>query len=199
MKAQQFGDTLVVYRPEKFHKFVINLNNRNSFLGPDPISVYGVKAAITVHHRWRFGLGYHQLLTPQVIHFSYENKPYEARLSFWYASVYAEWVIIHRKIFEISAPLVYAIGAAPVLGVSDGSQAPFSGHSNMQLAELSVNGYYKIFNWIGPGIGVGYRMMLNGNDFVRQNFSAPVFVLRVQIFLDPLYHDLFPHGIMHKS
>jgi hypothetical protein len=41
--------------------------------------------------------------------------------------------------------------------------------------------------------------MLNANTEVKNRFDAPVYVLRVQIFLDPLYHDLFPKGIGKKK
>ncbi len=199
LSAQVHGDSLVVYRPEKFHKYEVNLDNRNSFLGPDPISLYGLKAGITVRHRWRFGVCYHQLLQPQNINFTWLNQSYQAKLGFYYGGVFAEWICLHRKFLEVSIPVSYEIGMAPILS-SNGMALPESSkYTDLQLAEITVNGYYKIFDWIGPGIGTGYRFMLNGNDFIKRNFSAPIFVIKIQIFLDPLYYDLFPKGIRPKE
>jgi hypothetical protein len=117
------NDSVVVYRPEKFHKYVINIDNRNSFIGGETISILGIKTGISVHHRWRFGLGYHQILFPVSIDYTYQSQVYKAKLSFWYLSTYAEWVIIHRKQYELSAPLTYGVGGAPISKYSSTSGA----------------------------------------------------------------------------
>ena len=192
-------DSVVHYRPEKFHRYVVNIDNRNSFAGGKAISIIGLKAGISIHHRVRLGLGYHQLLSPVRINYTIQNQNDYEKITFWYVSAYAEYVIIHRKRFEVSAPLAYGLGGAPVVTHNSLLAGSAGANNLLQLAEISLNGYYKIFNWIGPGAGFGYRFMLGSNSQVSKVFDAPVYVFRIQIFLDPLYHDLFPSGLRKKD
>jgi hypothetical protein len=197
--AQVSGDSTVVYRPEKFHRYILSFDNRFSMFGPKLVGLSGMKAGYSVHHRFRFGVGFYLMIQPQDIVYSDQNQDYHARLSFWYASIYAEYVVVHHKRFEVSIPLMYIVGASPLLSAPGNNLPKDESLSAMQLMELSLNGYYKIFNWIGPGLGVGYRVLLKGNEFVENNFTGPVFMLRLQVFLNPLYRDLFPNGMGRKK
>jgi hypothetical protein len=192
-------DSITRYVPEHFHRFALNLDNRNSFVGEEGISLLGVKAEYSIHHRWRVGLGYHFMLSPVTIDYTYQNQDYSARLSFWYVSAYLERVLIHRKRFELSVPLTYSLGAAPLISRNTFPGEVSGSHDLLMLSEICLSGYYKIFNWIGPGLSIGYRFMLNHNALINDDFNAPVYAVRVQIFLGPLYHDLFPDGLKKEK
>jgi hypothetical protein len=46
---------------------------------------------------------------------------------------------------------------------------------------------YKIFKLIGVGVGCGYRIMLKNNRAIEQQFTSPVYALRVRLIFDELY------------
>jgi hypothetical protein len=193
--GQHRQDTITRYTPNQFQRYQLSLDNRYSIIGDNVINLFGIKAGYSIHDRWRLGGGYYQLLTPANISFDLKSQEYQARLSFWYASVYLEGVLIHRKRYEISVPLIFAIGNKPIIHSTNCPYPLVQSENKVGLLELSLTGYYKIFNWIGPGLGFGYRYMVNSNEFLQTNFNGPIFIARIQIFLDPLYVDLFPDGI----
>ncbi|MFI5150886.1 MAG: hypothetical protein ACHQRM_14210 [Bacteroidia bacterium] len=197
--GQKKQDTITRYTPNQFQRYQLGLDNRYSIIGDNIINVFGVKAGYAIHDRWRVGVGYYQLLSPAAITFDMKNQEYQARFSFWYASAFVEGVLIHRKRYEISIPLIFAVGERPYIKTTNCPYLLNPAEKTVQLLEISLTGYYKILNWMGPGIGIGYRYMLNQNEFLQSNFNAPVFIARIQIFLDPLYVDLFPDGISRKK
>jgi len=40
---------------------------------------------------------------------------------------------------------------------------------------------------LGVGIGLGYRIMLKNNRAIDQQFTSPVYALRVRLIFDELY------------
>jgi hypothetical protein len=192
-------DSITRYVPEHFHHFALNLDNHNSFVGEEGISILGIKAEYSIHHRWRVGLGYHFLLSPLTIEYTYQNQDQSAKLSFWYVSAYLERVLIHRKQFELSIPLTYSVGPAPNISQNTLHGEMTGSHDLLQFSEICLSGYYKVSDWIGPGLSVGYRFMLHHNALINDDFNAPVYAVRVQIFLGPLYRDLFPDGLKKEK
>jgi hypothetical protein len=163
-KAQVKGDTLVIYRPEKFNRFVLNLDNRTSLLNGKIFSLIGLKAGISIHHRWRLGTSYHQLLVPTEVSYSNRGLNYTRKLSLWYGGVFVEWVILHRKQYEISMPLSYGLGHLQSIPLNHTQSTSTAFTEVMQVAELTLSGYFKLANWMGPGFGFGYRALLSDNS-----------------------------------
>jgi hypothetical protein len=190
---------MLLNKPDNRYAYVINLDNRYSFVNGNVINMFGLKAGIELNHKWRFGLGYYNYIFPIKVSYSYQNTNYPAKLTFWYLSVYAERVLVHKKKYEISLPFALGAGTSNVMRTLPNMAGPTYGRRTTTLAEISVNGYYKLANWIGPGIGIGYRSRINSTQALRKAFDVPIYILRVQIFLDVLYVDLFPQGIRHRS
>jgi hypothetical protein len=46
---------------------------------------------------------------------------------------------------------------------------------------------YKIMKVLGVGVGLGYRIMLKNNRGIEQQFTSPVYALRVRLIFDELY------------
>jgi hypothetical protein len=40
---------------------------------------------------------------------------------------------------------------------------------------------------LGVGVGLGYRIMLKNNRGIEQQFTSPVYALRVRLIFDELY------------
>lgn len=187
------------HKPKNSYDYVLNLDNRYSFITQNVVNIFGLKAGIEINEKWRFGLGYYNILFPLNVNYRYQGNLYPAKLSFWYVSLFAERVIVHRKKYELSIPFSYGIGTSDVIRIQSAYNGPAISTRKLTLVELSFVGYYKLANWIGPGVGVGYRLRMNSNPRRETAFNAPIYIVRVQIFLDELYDDLFPHGIRHRK
>ncbi len=67
------------------------------------------------------------------------------------------------------------------------------------LFEPAVLGHYKITRWFGVALGAGLRVMIAPNPYVSENFTSPIYVLRLKIFLGEIYYMVFPRGILGKK
>jgi hypothetical protein len=59
--------------------------------------------------------------------------------------------------------------------------------SRVVLYEPAMAFEYKILKVLGVGVGFGYRIMLKNNRSIEQQFTSPVYALRVRLIFDELY------------
>jgi len=189
-------DTSVVY---KRPKLVFSFDGRYSFIRSEAVNISGLKLGLDFRNKFRIGIGVYGLLKPEeysgsVTRTIKTNKtiiPFHATLKLWYGVIYGEYVIAHKKRWELSIPIQFGIGqtqidAEPIrkesisainyLNKNDQNTTVF-------LIEPSITGYYKIFSWIGVGTGIGYRRMIGADDTMNQNFDNPIYIIKVKLFL----------------
>ena len=49
---------------------------------------------------------------------------------------------------------------------------------------------YKIIKWVGIGTGVGYRLILFKNGGIKENFSSPVYVIKLKVYLGAIVRSI---------
>lgn len=64
----------------------------------------------------------------------------------------------------------------------------------MVICETGVSGDYKLFSWLGIGMGAGYRLMLIDNKAIDENFNSIIYVLKVKLFLSEIYKAVVSHS-----
>ena len=52
----------------------------------------------------------------------------------------------------------------------------------IKLVEASVSVQYKIVEWLGLGAGIGYRYMIQPNDYISTTFNYPIWSLKFILF-----------------
>jgi hypothetical protein len=49
---------------------------------------------------------------------------------------------------------------------------------------------YRLFKYLGLGVGVGYRLMIVNNEPTNYQFTSPVYLLKVRILFSKIYKDV---------
>jgi hypothetical protein len=49
---------------------------------------------------------------------------------------------------------------------------------------------YLFTDWIGFGVGLGYRVMLKGNKQVKENFNSPYYQIRLNILFTEIIRGM---------
>jgi hypothetical protein len=172
-------------------KFTLNLDSRQSFIKNREVSIIGGKAGIQIGKKWRTGLAYYTLYSPLNILYLDGDDTLNLQTRFQYISTYIEYVIFHGERWEISLPLQYGYGFCKFSKqTKDGStlkEAP----RQMNLGEISINGYYKVWKWIGVDAGLGYRTIFDERALLKRFFDAPIYTIKLKIFIGDFYRDVF--------
>lgn len=170
-------------------KFIIGFDSRRSFISSRDVSIFGLRAGFDLAPKVRMGFGFYGLSTPFYRNFiTYSDSTgldtIQGRLQFGYMSMFWEYVILQNQRWEFSAPIHIGIGASEFKGVEK-TRNPIG------VTEISVQGQYKILTWFGLGAGVGYRVLMPKNVAVTENFNAPLYSIRMKVFLGELYDTVF--------
>lgn len=166
-----------------FKKVVFNFDNRNSFINDQRVQISGIKLGIEWKNRLRTGVGFY-FLSPETKHNAPPPDdnvkiPIEARIRFSYFALYGEYVFIDHKRWELSAPVQFGLGTAEYY-FPERDKMPKK--RTITLIEPSISAHYKIFPWIGVGVGAGYRQMLGNSNNIEHNLDAPIYYGKVKIF-----------------
>lgn len=205
-KSFQLPDT--INEPPDF-KFLFGFDSRISFVFNKNTKLSGIKIGIEGDGKHRAGFGFYSLKNPVIL----KDKPlvidsgsyfngtdsvrypivdtFNLRTHYSYLSVFVEPIWISNKKWELTSPFQLGLGEAKIdyrnnSGVvKDLVKFPFL------VTEVSVVGHYKFFPWVGLGAGIGYRAMITSNQDVKDAFNAPIYIIKLKIFLGDLYRGIF--------
>ncbi len=178
---------------------------RRSLVRDVTAKISGLKVGLTFLRRNTVGIGYYNMGRPIFQDYYVSNGvDYDAtqafvskktgqnvdvetrvQLSMAYISLFYEYrVLAHRK-WNIDLTIQSGFGQAYIIAYNKANNrlAPgYPHHIPINLLEGSVLVQYKIFTWFGAGAGVGYRHMLNPDDYVTSTFNYPIWILKFMIF-----------------
>lgn len=199
-------DTLIVKEdsvPVKKTKFVFAFDARFSSIHQQSVKINGFKLGWERYERNRYGVGLYSLGDPIRIDNEHtevynldgvDTDTLELYSDLSYVVIFWDHILTSKKRYEISLNMELGSGSAELgyLDESSGNgvirrldEVPFG------VLEFSVAGHYKILPWIGPGAGLGYRMVFASDKNVNRSFSSPIGILKVKVFLGPLYRAVF--------
>ncbi len=189
-------DTSVV---SKRPKLVFSFDGRYSFIKSEAVNISGLKLGLDFRNKFRIGIGVYGLLKPEEYSGNVTRPngtkkiviPFNATLNLWYGVIYGEYVIAHKKRWEISIPIQFGVGQSQIdaepIRKENISSIKYLNKNDQNttvfLIEPSITGYYKVFSWIGVGTGIGYRRMIGADDTMNQNFNNPIYIIKVKLFL----------------
>ncbi len=171
----------------------VALDSRRSFVSRQDVNMLGIRAGLDFDGLVRVGGGVYLLFSDVYQQFSLTDPATGAqttvsgRLHFSYVSAFFEPVLLQSKRWEVSFPLHLGIGDT----YYEGAGFELSRPRTVVLSETSVTGHYKIFPWIGLSGGVGYRRLLRGNNLLKENFHAPIYMFGIKFFASWIYLRIF--------
>ena len=169
---------------EKPH-FIIGLDSRRSFIENREVNIFGARVGVEFDRRWRVGLGFYGLASEYERTFIVDGNPVQGRLNFNYLAWFFEYVPFRNKRWEFSIPGYLGGGTSRFRGVDSLTR------KTVGVSELSVQGHFKIFNWIGIGAGVGYRFLFIPNNQLEENFNNFIYNFKIQFWPGVIYRKIF--------
>ncbi|MBC7390987.1 MAG: hypothetical protein H7329_17405 [Opitutaceae bacterium] len=193
------GDSTKTLRKINFY-FALDI--RKSLVRDIPIKMTGLKIGATFKKKHTVGFGYYNLGRPIFGYYLNDPVEYDANqslrtksgssidipttvsLSFQYFSLFYEYRILARKKWNLDWTAQYGIGRAYITATNQKNGLRIPGYpksSRVHLLESSILLQYKVFTWLGVGAGVGYRYILNPNEYISATFNYPIWVIKLMV------------------
>lgn len=175
----------MVFKQKKSPSF--KFETRNSFITGSTAKVYGIKAGISYGKRFSIGLGYNFIGTELTQELELpDNSILPADIRMNYLAPYAEYSFYQKGPWEVSVPIQLGVGKS-FLRYESNDEKVVINRNTVVIYEPGMTFEYKILKLIGVGAGFGYRIMLRNNPEIEQQFTSPVYALRLRLIFDELY------------
>ena len=161
-------------------------DTRNSFITGSSAKIYGLKAGVNFGKRLSVGIGYNFIGTELMEDVLVNNEKLTADIRMNYVAPFIEYSFYQRGPWELITPIQLGMGNSFLqYSTTEGKQV--INKSRVVLYEPGMAFEYKILKVLGVGVGFGYRIMLLNNRAIDQQFTSPVYALRVRLIFDELY------------
>lgn len=174
---------------------VVKLDSRNSFITAKSVKMFGLKAGYRFDETLEMGISYN-FLTSRIIKDIPTQAPVEgiesfpARLKYRYLALYAEYTFHKMDNWEFSAPFQLGVGTSFYKYRNEFGHRVKTDKGPALSLEPGVEANYYILPYISFGLGIGYRIMLVNNPNIDERFSAPLYVIKLNIQPKPAYEKL---------
>ena len=191
-------------RKKKKYGLYFSFDIRKSLVREIPVRMSGLKIGITFHKKHSIGIGYYNLGRP-IFNDYYISDPAEydasqtlfskkqgkkidvettVKLSLAYASFFYEYRFLARRKWNMDFNTQFGAGIVniEVINKTNGRLIGAPKKDLVKLLEASVIVQYKIFSWLGLGAGMGYRYMINPNEYISTTFNYPIWTVRLVLF-----------------
>jgi hypothetical protein len=173
---------------KKEPRLIANLDSRNAFISSNGVRVLGFKVGLLYDDKLAFGLGYNQLSSTYRNTIIYQGEEARVKLAYWYLSPYLEYTFYRDKKWELSIPVQIGIGDSYYKLVDQQDKAIYN---KLVLSyEPAISFQYRVLNYFGVGMGVGYRLMIIPNRELEERFTSPVYMLKFKVYFEDLYNRI---------
>jgi len=194
LSIAQDRDSTTIVRKNNV-RFVFSLDGRRSFIGGHRVGIGGLRLGIQYKDRFRTGLGFYGSDAPfkgnkRLNKDTPKERRLRGQLNFGYSALFFEPIFFKNKRWEISTPIILGVGDAKLTFYNPDSSIFSSTKQTFSLLELSSTVEYKFLRWAGLGAGLGYRTVFSEEKFITDNFNAPIYIIKVKIFIGELYRGI---------
>ncbi|RAR71821.1 hypothetical protein CLV55_106174 [Flavobacterium aciduliphilum] len=172
-------------------KFAFQLDNRFSSIRGKEVTVFGGKVGVQYRKLTRFGLGGSIVMNP--VYIEYFNRKVNAqetnKISFWYVSIFNDWILYKNKKWECFATEQVGFGR-PNFTKEINNDVVSDVDVAVYVNEISGQVNYKIVPWIGVGAGIGHRNLLNKKSVLNTTFDAPIYIAKIILYPDFFFKKL---------
>ncbi|MFN0030712.1 MAG: hypothetical protein ACKVOR_00985 [Flavobacteriales bacterium] len=166
----------------------VRFDTRNSFITGNSVRVYGIKAGLSFRQSLAFGFGYNWISKGVRAKPTNDQMLHDAELRMRYVSLFADYIFYKKGSWEATVPVQVGYGIS-YWKKPDGQKLNSGG---IALYEPMMTVEYKVLHVLAVGGGLGYRIMLHNNREIDQQFTSPVYVLRVRILFEELWRRVQP-------
>jgi hypothetical protein len=182
-------------------KALLEFDSHQSIILNNNAKINGLKLGLDIDRKVKIGFGFYKLDVP--IHIERkvtETDTIDRNLSFAYSNLFSEYILYEDFRWELSLPVAIGTGFGNIEEYShkEAKSRTVSINSTGVL-NISTQGMYKIFPWLGMGAGIGYRQMLTRDRGVRESLNSPFYSLRVKLMLGKLYKSVFKKEEVKKE
>jgi hypothetical protein len=193
----------LVYLKTKYRKdyqpLIAMDNHYTAFFGQST-NFWGLKLGLELMQSYRMGFGGYYMPRKVAMRPILEENATDStyrKFRMHYYTAFFEWVFIKNFRWELSLPVSAGYGRAEVEQWIPGRDETFLGRwvkgKDIEefVASVSVNAHYKIFSWVGVGLGLGWRQIVSPDQQIQQDFSGVILSYKVKLFPGHLYKSLF--------
>lgn len=167
------------HKPTPAFKF----DTRNSFITGNSAKVYGIKGGLSFNKTLTIGIGYNFIGTDLAENLTIGNEIRAGQIKMRYVAPFIEYSFYKKGNWEVMVPVQLGIGQSFIRYDAKGQRTDIK-KDNILLYEPGMTVEYKLFKLIGIGGGLGYRIMLKNNRQIEQQFTSPVYVIRIRLIFD---------------
>lgn len=176
----------------------IKFDTRNSFITGNHAKVYGIKAGLSFRKTLTVGIGYNFIGTRLTEELIIGEQEFFGQIKMRYVAPFLEYSFYKKGAWEAMVPVQIGIGQSFVRYEINGLRTDVR-KDNIVLYEPGMNVEYKMFNILGLGGGVGYRIMLKNNKEIDQQFTSPVYVIRIRLIFDEILRQARKHKLLPEA
>jgi len=111
---------------------------------------------------------------------------------------HVEYVFYKKNRWEFSLPLSIGIGNTRYEYLYNNTEFQRD-KKIVVICETGVSGDYKLFSWLGIGMGAGYRLMIIDNKAIDENFNSIIYILKIKLFLSEIWRNVWCFVTVHKA
>lgn len=182
----QFFDSIKVAMHNK-PSVDFRFDSRTSFITTHPAKISGVKIGLAFNKTVKLGVGYNWLNTSLFKHsFTTDQSGITRKVTYKlilnYISPYFEYTYFNARKFELSIPVMIGLGKTKYTPLEYWLNVKPINSAFLLLYEPTSIAVYKVFPWLGLGLGIGYRLVLIGNRTINDNMNSPIYVYKVKFY-----------------
>lgn len=161
-------------------------DTRNSFITGKSAKVFGIKVGVSFRKTLTIGIGYNWIGTKFTEPLKIGDDLYESEIKLRYVAPFLEYSFYKKGPWEATVPVQIGFGKSFLrYSSTSGKENIHEGHVVLYEPGMAIE--YKLFDVVGVGAGMGYRIMLKNNKSIEQQFTSPVYVLRIRLIFDELF------------
>lgn len=197
----EIAEAELAYLKEKYrkdYKPLIGMDNHYTAFFGQNTNFWGAKIGLELMQNYRMGFGAYYMpkkvaITPQVS----DTDTIYRKFRMHYYTTFFEWIFIRNFRWELAMPVSAGYGRAEVERWLPGRNENVLGRwvpgkdIGMFVGSFSVNAHYKIFSWVGVGLGLGWRQIISPNKEIQDGFSGVILSYKIKLFPHHLYRALF--------
>lgn len=182
---------------EKKWKPIICLDARRSYFAGNKVKINGLRFGASYKGVHNFGFGFYWLnknvVFDNITHLdpNQDNTAPEVRFTLGYSSIFYERVFIRTTRWEVAFPLHLAGGR--ILGHYKDTVGSFIPYTERPFSALipTVQAKFYPLSWLAIRTLVGYRIVFNSNQEVKQTFRTVFLGYGISINPIELYKTIF--------
>ena len=197
----EIAEAELAYLKEKYrkdYKLLIGMDNHYTAFFGQSTNFWGAKVGLELMQNYRLGFGAYYMpkkvaMDPQITDVDTTYRKFRMH----YYTTFFEWIFIRNFRWELALPVSAGYGRVEVQQWLPGRNENVQGRwvegkdIGEFVATIHVQAHYKIFSWVGIGLGLGWRQIVSPNQEISQGFSGGILSYKIKLFPHHLYRALF--------